>query len=172
MSLPSLCLSLPQTFQEDWIAESPQAAAAGSTQPQQQQQPTFSQQRAVNRDTNFGPGAHQHQQQQQEAPDIVRPGRLLTTLHAMRQELEVQLVSAGVLTSRGTHCVGSIGGVGWEGGGQVGMVVVGERWWRGLDCAEAGSEGISTMTYSKYLRDSLFDDWRVDVKALLHVGLE
>lgn len=46
------------------------------------------------RDTNFGPGA-QDQQQQQEAPDIVRPGRLLTTLHAMRQELELQLVSAG-----------------------------------------------------------------------------
>jgi hypothetical protein len=78
-----------QTFQEDWIAESP-AAAASRGKPAEQ--PSFSQQRAATRDTNFGPGA---QDQQQEAPDIVRPGRLLTTLHAMRQELEVQLVSSG-----------------------------------------------------------------------------
>lgn len=40
------------------------------------------------RDTNI--------EQRPEAPDIVRPGRLLTTLHAMRQELEVQLAKGGI----------------------------------------------------------------------------
>lgn len=84
---------LLQTFQEDWITESPAAAAAAS-RGKPAKEPSFSQQRAAMRDTNFGLGA-QEQQQQQEAPDIVRPGRLLTTLHAMRQELEVQLVSSG-----------------------------------------------------------------------------
>jgi hypothetical protein len=84
-----------KAFQEDWIAETPQAAAAAaaaSKSASSASQPTFSQQRAATRDTNFGPGG---QDQKQEAPDVVRPGRLLTTLHAMRQELEVQLVSAG-----------------------------------------------------------------------------
>jgi hypothetical protein len=84
---------LLQAFQEDWIAEIPQAAAAAAGDSgSSASQPSFSQQRAATRDTNFGPGA---QDQKQEAPDVVRPGRLLTTLHAMRQELEVQLVSAG-----------------------------------------------------------------------------
>lgn len=52
------------------------------------------------RDTNFG------HEQKQEAPDIVRPGRLLTTLHAMRQELEVQLVSAGADTPAASEALG------------------------------------------------------------------
>lgn len=85
---------LLKTFQEDWIAESPAATAAAS-RGKPAEEPSFSQQRAAMRDTNFGPGAQEQQQQQQEAPDVVRPGRLLTTLHAMRQELEVQLVSSG-----------------------------------------------------------------------------
>jgi hypothetical protein len=86
---------LMQTFQEDWMAEQGKSAAAEAEAAKAPQQPTFSQQRAATRDTNFGP-APSEQQQQEEAPDIVRPGRLLTTLHAMRQELEEQLVASGM----------------------------------------------------------------------------
>jgi hypothetical protein len=90
-----------QTFQEDWIAEQGKSAAAEAAKAPQQ--PTFSQQRAATRDTNFGPAPSE--QQQEEAPDIVRPGRLLTTLHAMRQELEVQLVASGVWCAAAASCM-------------------------------------------------------------------
>lgn len=103
------------------MAESPSSAAAAagpSSSQQASQEPTFSQQRAATRDTNFGPTATQpDQQQRQEAPDIVRPGRLLTTLHAMRQELEVQLVSAGGQGGNHSMCVTAAqegGGQGWQ----------------------------------------------------------
>lgn len=110
--LTRLCLSAPtqlpllQTFQEDWIAEQPdkQDPAAGSSSKAADTQPSFSQQRAQMRDTNFGQAAA-GAGQKQDAPDIVRPGRLLTTLHAMRQELEVQLVASGADSAAGAEAL-------------------------------------------------------------------
>jgi hypothetical protein len=54
----------------------------------------------------------------QEAPDVVRPGRLLATLHAMRRELQIRQGSVGVTPTAAPSGDGSSGGGGGKGGGE------------------------------------------------------
>lgn len=96
-SAPFFAPAAMQTFQEDWLAEATRSDATATDAP-----PSFSKQRAQQRDMSFGPAV----EQPQEGPDVVRPGRLLTTLHAMRQELETQLVSAGPNSPVGIETLG------------------------------------------------------------------
>eukprot|EP00775_Hariotina_reticulata_P001152 gene1152-1492_t len=75
---------LSKAFQEDWVGEKSSSKAMGADH-QEHQPASAPQPRRGLQDIRQA-----SEEQREDAPDVVRPGRFFTTLHAMRTELEQQ----------------------------------------------------------------------------------